>query len=59
MASFSDLEADNPSIRAQYDEWRNARAANGDDPDDWGAFQQHVLAIGAPDPGSRPPDDLA
>ena len=58
MSTFAELEADNPNIRSQYDEWRNARSANGEDPVDWGAFQQHLTAIGAPDPGGLPPDDF-
>ena len=58
MVTFADLARDNPNIRAQYDAWREARAANGEDPVDWGAFRQEVLATGAPDPGPRPPDDF-
>jgi hypothetical protein len=58
MATFADMAADNPNIRSQYDEWREARTASGEDPLDWEAFRQHVQAIGAPDPGG-PPDDLA
>ncbi|HEY7062460.1 MAG TPA: hypothetical protein VII06_13355 [Chloroflexota bacterium] len=58
MSTFADLEADNPNIRSQYDDWRNARSANGEDPVDWGAFRQHEQALGAPDPGERPPDDF-
>src|SRR5262245_13190519 len=58
MATFDEMAADNPNIRSQYDDWRDQRAANGEDPVDWGAFQQHLQAIGAPDPGGRPPDDF-
>ena len=58
MATFDGMAEENPNIRAQYDEWREARAANGEDPVDWGAFQDHLLAVGAPDPGGRPPDDF-
>jgi len=50
MATFADMAADNPNLRAQYDEWREARSANGEDPVDWGAFRDHLLALGAPDP---------
>ena len=32
MASFEEMAADNPNIRSQYDEWREARSANGEDP---------------------------
>jgi len=52
------MAGDNPNIQAQLDEWRNARSANGEDPADWQAFRDHLLAIGAPDPGG-PPDDWA
>jgi hypothetical protein len=58
VATFAELASDNPNIRTQYDEWREARAQSSEDPLDWGAFQQHVMAIGAPDPGQRPPDDF-
>jgi hypothetical protein len=58
MATFNELMADNPNLRQQYDEWREARAANSEDPLDWGAFRQHVMAIGAPDPGGVPVDDF-
>ena len=58
MATFDEMAAENPNIRTQYDEWRDARAANGEDPVDWGAFQAHLQALGAPDPGGRPPDDF-
>ncbi len=58
MATFSDLEQQNPNIRQQYDEWRDLRGQNGEDPTAWDAFRQHVTAIGAPDPGGRPPDDF-
>jgi len=58
MATFDEMAADNPNIRSQYDDWREQRAANGEDPIDWGAFQQHLQSIGAPDPGGRPPDDF-
>lgn len=52
IATFADLAADNPNIWAQDDEWRNARAANGEDAADYEAFRQRLLAIGAPDPGA-------
>ena len=51
MATFADLSADNPNLRQQYDEWRDQRSQNGEDPTDYQAFRQHVTAIGAPDPG--------
>ena len=58
MATFDELAGENPNIREQYDEWRDARAQNGEDPTDWDAFREHVGALGAPDPGGRPPDDF-
>jgi hypothetical protein len=58
MATFQDLAAENPNIRQQYDEWREQRSQRGEDSTDYQAFRQHVMAIGAPDPGARPPDDF-
>ena len=58
MVTFADMAVDNPYIRQQYDEWREARAARGEDPVDWGAFREHLGRGGAPDPGPRPPDDF-
>jgi hypothetical protein len=58
MATFAELTESNPNIRAQYDEWRQLRAERHEDPLDWGAFRGHAMAIGAPDPGARPPDDF-
>jgi hypothetical protein len=58
MASLADMAEENPNIQQQLDEWRGARSAAGEDPSDWEAFRQHVMAIGAPDPGD-PPDDWA
>jgi hypothetical protein len=53
MATFQDLAAENPNIRQQYDEWREQRAQNGEDPTDYQVFRQHVIALGAPDPGDQ------
>ena len=58
MPIFADLAADNPNIRQQYDEWREARAANGEDPTDYAAFRAHLVALGAPDPGETEIDDF-
>jgi hypothetical protein len=58
VATFSEMTADKPYIREQYDEWRDARVQNGEDPTDWDAFREHVMVLGAPDPGNRPPDDF-
>jgi hypothetical protein len=53
MATFQDLAQDNPNIRQQYDEWRQGRADAGEDPTDYQAFRQHLMALGAPDPGEQ------
>jgi hypothetical protein len=58
MATFADLAASNADIRAQYDEWREARAAAGEDPTDYQAFRQHVIGLGSPDPGEQEIDDF-
>jgi hypothetical protein len=59
MATLAELAEDNPNLQSQSDEWRSARSANGEDPDDWGAFREHLMAIGAPDPGDEVPEDWA
>ena len=51
MTTFAELEAENPTIREQYDTWRQLRSERGEDPTDYQAFREHVMAIGAPDPG--------
>jgi len=38
----------NPNEAQQLAEWQAARTANGEDPNDMAAFNQHLLAIGAP-----------
>jgi hypothetical protein len=53
LASFQGLAAENPEIRQQYDTWRDLRARNGENPMDYQAFRQHLLALGAPDPGEQ------
>ena len=58
MASFQDLSSENPNLRSQYDEWREARLQNGEDPTDYAAFREHVIALGAPDPGESEIDDF-
>jgi hypothetical protein len=44
----------NPNIAAQLTDWRNQRVAAGQDPKDFAAFRQHLIDIGAPDPGADP-----
>lgn len=58
VATFQDLSADNANLRSQYDEWREARSNNGEDPTDYQAFRQHVIELGAPDPGESEIDDF-
>jgi hypothetical protein len=58
MSNFQDLAAENPNIRDQYDEWRDQRSQNGEDPTDYAAFRQHLIALGAPDPGEQEIDDF-
>jgi hypothetical protein len=58
MATFADLEADNPDIRRQYQDWLQLRLVSGEDPADYQAFRQHVLALGAPDPGDEQIEDF-
>jgi hypothetical protein len=58
MATFADLASDNPNIRQQYDEWREQRTENGQDPTEYQAFRQHVTSMGAPDPGEQEIDDF-
>jgi hypothetical protein len=59
MSTCADLAEANPNIKEQYETWRDLQAKNGEDPTQWQAFRQHVLAIGAPDPGEQAPDDFA
>jgi hypothetical protein len=58
MATFEELSADNPNIRAQYDEWAPLRLKMGRTPTDYQAFRQHLMAIGAPDPGATEISDF-
>jgi hypothetical protein len=58
MSTFQDLAAANPNIRQQYDEWRAQRGQNGEDSTDYQAFRQHLIALGAPDPGENEIDDF-
>jgi hypothetical protein len=53
LASFDDLAVENPNIRQQYEDWRDLRARSGQDPADYQAFREHLLALGAPDPGEQ------
>lgn len=44
----------NPNLSSQISAWQAARRANGEDPNDWGAFRRHMIAIQSPDPGETP-----
>ena len=57
MTTFDELAQANPNIRAQADEWRQQRADAGQDAAWWPDFRQHLVELGAPDPGEEPPDD--
>lgn len=59
MATLAALVEANPSIEEQVRQWQEQRRANGEDPNDWEAFRQHVQALGAPDPGEEEPEDFA
>jgi hypothetical protein len=58
MATLAEPEAENTNIRQQLQEWREQREANGEDPTDFAAFRQHLLDLGAPDPGEEAPEDF-
>ncbi len=58
MATFADLEAQNPNIRKQLVEWRLLRLERNEDAFEYEAFRQHLIAIGAPDPGEKQIDDF-
>jgi hypothetical protein len=59
VAMLAELEAENPNIKQQLEEWRGQREAAGEDPADYAAFRQHLLDLGAPDPGEEAPEDFA
>jgi hypothetical protein len=50
-ASIEDLEAANPNVRSQYVVWNVLRTQRGEDPFNYQDFRQHLMGIGAPDPG--------
>jgi hypothetical protein len=58
VATLQQLSEDNPNITQQYDEWRALRSERGEDASDYQAFRQHVMTIGAPDPGEDEPEDF-
>jgi hypothetical protein len=58
MATMADLEAENPNIRQQCEDWRREREQAGEDPNDYQAFRQHLMDLGAPDPGEEEVEDF-
>ena len=58
MARLRDMEGDNANITHQHREWREQRKGNSEDANDWGAFREHLKAIGAPDPGEEEAEDF-
>lgn len=50
---------DNANFADQMEEWQRVRGEKGEDPQDWGAFRDHLLRIGAPDPGFLRPDEFS
>ena len=56
---MDELMRDNPNFMEQMNEWQRVRSEKGEDPMDWGAFRDHVMRIGAPDPGSLRPDEFS
>ncbi len=40
-----------------HKEWAAARIANGEDPEDFDAFRQHLIAVGGPDLGEQAPEE--
>ncbi|MGE3911802.1 MAG: GH25 family lysozyme, partial [Chloroflexota bacterium] len=49
--TIEELEATTPAIRSQLREWKALRRQRGEDPNDYPAGRQHLVAIGCPDPG--------
>ncbi len=59
MAStMAELEAENANITQQHREWQEQRRSQGEDVNDWSAFREHLMAIGAPDPGESETGDF-
>ncbi len=51
-------QQENPNFSDQLNEWQQVRGERGEDPMDWGAFREHLMAIGAPDPGFVPTNEF-
>lgn len=54
--SLDDLEAASPGIIQTILEWQRARYRNNEDPNDFAACRDHLVALGKPDPGQMEPD---
>jgi len=54
-ARLAQILGDNPNFLIQMREWKAARLAAGQDPQDWYAFRAHLRDSYAPDPGDPPP----
>ena len=49
--TLEQLVADNPTLRQQLADWQRARIESGQNPNDYAAFRQPLVALGAPDRG--------
>jgi hypothetical protein len=58
MPTMDELHAANANFEEQMTAWRQQRFADGENPLDWTAFRQHLLSIGASDPGEAAPDEF-
>jgi N-acetyl-anhydromuramyl-L-alanine amidase AmpD len=52
-STVAQWQTTNPNIEQQLLEWRAARRQRGEDVNDWQAFREFQINIGAPDPGAR------
>jgi hypothetical protein len=50
-STIEEVEAANPDIRRQVDEWQRSRRQRGEDPNDYAACRDHLGALNCPDPG--------
>ena len=57
-ARLQQIVAMNPNFILQAKTWKAERRARGEDPNNWYALRQHLVAIGAPDPGDPAPPEF-
>jgi hypothetical protein len=57
-ASLSQIAQQNPNIESQIQEWQSQRTSQGQNPTDWEAFRQHLMMLGAADPGPEAPPEF-